>query len=115
MSQATHSKMAYASPGKKMRLAGVVILSAGLLSAALLWGLSKPAEVLPDEFATPDNSKRAARDIGTQLGQMGVLSYSLAEKMKDPDVQAGLILAVSFLTSAGCFYIAHLQMRAKES
>jgi hypothetical protein len=100
-------------PGAPMRIAGIVILLIGLAVAGLVYGLSKP-EALPDELATPDNSKIVARDVARNYGQMGTFSYSLSEYLKDPAIRAAVIALTSVLVASGCFYIAHLQTRDPE-
>lgn len=101
----------YRKPGEAMRMAAVIILIIGLVSAGLVYGLSKPAEISPDDMATPETSKRSARDVSLNYGQMGAFSYNLGEDLKDPRIQAGIIAAVSIFVAGACFYIAHLQTR----
>lgn len=98
-------------PGAHTRLAGIIILAFGLVTAGLVYGLSNPPDTSPDEMATPDNSKIAARDIRLNYGQMGAFSYTLGEDLKNPAFQAGLIAGFAILISGVCFYIAHLQTR----
>jgi hypothetical protein len=97
-------------PGAPLRVAGLIILLVGLVCAGLVYGLSKP-DVSPDEMATPDNSKIAARDVARNYGQMGAFSYSVGEYLQDPATRAGIIALASILVASGCFYIAHLQTR----
>lgn len=98
-------------PGAGFRTAGVIILLIGLVSAGLVYWLSTPAEVLPDELATPENNKKAARSIETDFGKMGDFSYALGEDLKDPLNRAAIVAIASILAASGCFYIAHLQDR----
>src|ERR1700722_13908142 len=109
--QATSTPASASTPGAKFRTAGVIILLIGLVSAGLVYWLSTPAEVLPDELTTPENNKKAARSIETDFGKMGDFSYALGEDLKDPLNRAAIVAIASILVAAGCFYIAHLQDR----
>jgi hypothetical protein len=102
-------------PGARVQLAGIIILAVGLVTAGLVYGLSKPAEDLPDELGKPENFKRSARDLASNFGQMGVFSYDLGQELQDPAIQAAIIASVAILISGGCFYIAHLQRRDPEA
>ena len=92
------------------RIAGVVVLIIGLAIAGLVYGLSTRPDS-PDELSTPDNNKRAARDVATNFGQWGAFSYNLSQALHDPATQAAIIAIGSILVGGACFYIAHLNSR----
>ncbi len=100
--------------GAPLRMIGVVVLVAGLVIAGLVYGLSKPPEVLPDELANPAGYKKSAREMDTIYGRMGGFSYAVTQDLKDPMVQAVIIAIGSVIVATGCFWVAEIKRRAEE-
>ncbi len=46
--------------------------------------------------------------MGVLYGKMGVLILEWSDDLKQPGTQAVIIVAVSILIAAGCFYFARL-------
>jgi hypothetical protein len=108
--QTTPGPAAATNLAGSFRIAGIVILVIGLAIAGLVYGLS-PRPDSPAELNTPDNNKRAARDVASNFGQWGAFSYSISEDLHDPATQAAIIAIGSILVGGACFYIAHLNTR----
>lgn len=108
--QTTLGTASAADLARNFRIAAVVILVIGLVAAGLVYGLSARPDSL-DDLNTPDNNKRAARDVASNFGQWGAFSYNLSEELKDPAIKAGIIAGATILLAGACFYIAHLNGR----
>ena len=101
--------------GVRLRTIGVLVLLLGLAGAGLVYWTGAPEEDLSDDVSIAETSKKAARDIELNFGKMGLLMNDLSEVLKRPGVRAVMVLAGSTLAASGCFYLARLQARWKES
>jgi hypothetical protein len=87
----------------RLRLAGVVILSAGLISAGILyWARSRDANL--DQYREAQ-ARAETRQMQLLYGSSGGLAEDLSNALKKPANQAVIIAAVSGLIAAGCFYL----------
>jgi hypothetical protein len=86
-----------------LRLAGVIILVVGLISAGLLYWLRTNNSNL-DQLR--DSQARAeSRQMQLLYGSSGSLTSDLTNALKRPANQAILIALVSALVAGGCFYL----------
>jgi hypothetical protein len=93
---------------RRLRAIGTLVLLLGFVGAGLVYWTGAPPEDLSDDMLTPDNSKKAARDIEVNFGKMGLLMVNLSDDLRQPGTQAALIVVVSILLASGCFYLAGL-------
>lgn len=92
---------------KRLRLAGIIVLLLGVVAAGIIWGLGTR---VPDSSGDLSMQKfdRARRiQMGQLFGGMGGLIQDSSDAVKQPGVQAGLILAAAVILAAGCFFFAH--------
>ena len=87
----------------RLRLAGSIILSAGLVSAGLLYWLRTQNSNL-DQYREAQ-ARAESRQMQLLYGQSGSLTEDLSNALKRPGPQALLIATVSGILAAGCFYL----------
>lgn len=93
---------------KRLRIMGVVVLALGLASAgAVYWVGAHSSEPSEDELL-PGHTRAETRQMEILYGKMGLLTQKLSDHLKQPGTQAFLIVTVSILAAAGCFYLARL-------
>ena len=98
----------------RLKTVGVFVLLLGLASAGLVYWTSAPPQDLSDDMPTARTSKKAARAVEVNFGQMGLVMNDLWEDLQDPGTQALIIMGASILVASGCFYFARLQPRRDE-
>ncbi|MGB7768311.1 MAG: hypothetical protein WBN22_05585 [Verrucomicrobiia bacterium] len=93
---------------KRLRTIGVIVLLLGLAGAgAVYWWGTHSSGPTEDELL-PGNAKAVSHQMGVLYGKMGVLILEWSDDLKQPGTQAVIIVAVSILIAAGCFYFARL-------
>jgi hypothetical protein len=86
-----------------LRRAGVVVLSLGLVSAGILyWVRSRDSNL---EQYRESLARAESRQMQMLYGSSGGLAEDLTNALKRPTDQALLIVAVSGIIAAGCFYL----------
>jgi len=87
----------------RLRLAGVIVLSLGLISAGVLyWARTRDSNL--DQYR--DAQARAeSRQMQLLYGTSGSLTEDLTNALKRPANQAIIICVVSGLIATGCFYL----------
>ena len=91
------------------RIAGGITLVVGLGLASLVWWIDSRSASAFDA-----DSKIEVRQVETLYGQQGIMLQNLTDALKQPGTQAVLILVVTGLIAAGCFYVAYLSARDVE-
>jgi|SRR5579862_2071732 len=100
---------------KQFRLAGVVILALGLISAAAVYwsGVRSNDQAGQDADVvsplSPDDSRRYAYTVQTYSGDVGLLLDKLVRleaELKEPKGVALVIAVVSVSLAMGCFLVA---------
>jgi hypothetical protein len=99
----THSAFRLA---RRLRIIGVSALLIGIASACLVYWLGIRSRDLAEDAATVGYYKTSARQMGVLYGQMGVMTDDLLADLKQPKVQAMIIVAVAVLAAFVCFYFA---------
>ena len=94
--------------GKRLRVAGVLILVLGIGMADLIYWRGSRSTGLPDDPALLGYDKTQNRQLGNLYGQQGVLAQEWADDLKEPRTQAIIIVAASTLAAGACFYVAGL-------
>ena len=87
----------------RLRLSGIVILSAGLISAGLLYWLRTENSNLDQIRASQAHAE--SRQMQLLYGRSGGLTADLSNFFAQPGAQAVLIIIISGVIAAGCFYL----------
>jgi hypothetical protein len=98
-------------PRKKsihLKRAGSIILAAGILAAGIIYWLGTRNNGLNDDPSMQGFARAEQHQMGQLYGNSGEMMDDWADDLKQPGTQAVLILIVSGLAAAGCFYFARL-------
>jgi hypothetical protein len=93
---------------RRLKWTGRVILAAGLVTAAWVYGMGWRNKELRNDPSMLGFNRAEQRQMGELYGQSGLLMDEWMNDLKRPGTQAGLILVSSGLVAAGCFYLARL-------
>jgi hypothetical protein len=86
-----------------LRLAGVIVLSLGLISAGILyWARTRDSNL--DQYREAQ-ARAESRQMQILYGTSGGLTEDLSNALKRPANQALLIVTVSVLIAGACFYL----------
>ena len=92
----------------RLRMIGIIVLVLGLGSAGAVYWLGTHAPDVSDDISMVGYNKARTRQMGMLYGKMGPIIEGWFDDLKEPGTQAEIIVAVSILISAGCFYFARL-------
>jgi hypothetical protein len=95
----------------RLRIIGTVVLILGLLAAGLVYALEKPPEDLPDSLGDPTGFKKSSRQMEDLYGKAGSFSYALTQDLKDPAIQAVIIVVGTVIVGGGFFWVAEMKSR----
>jgi hypothetical protein len=99
---------------RRLRLAGVGVLLLGLTTAGLVyWCGTRGADWSADP-AMAGLHKAQERRMGVLYGDMGLLAQEWYDDLKRPGTQAAIILGISGLLAAGCFFFARWPIDSDE-
>jgi len=87
----------------RLRKAAAIILAAGLISAGLLYGLRTENSNL--DQLRESQARAESRQMQLLYGRSGGITEDLSNALKRPGPQALLIIAISGIIAAGCFYL----------
>jgi len=87
---------------------GIIVLVLGLGSAGLVYWLGTRSPDVSDDLSMLGYNKAQTRQMGMLYGKMGPVIEAWFDDLKQPGTQAEIIVAVSILIAAGCFYFARL-------
>ena len=104
MADPTENQTTSSRRSARLRTVGLVVLFAGLIGAGILYWNRGPD--LSDDPSMLGFNKAQERQMGVLYGKMGTLIEDWSDDLKRPGTQATLILMVSGLIAAGCFYFA---------
>jgi uncharacterized protein (DUF39 family) len=99
------------SPSKhsaRLRIIGIVVLVLGLGSAGLVYWLGTRSPDVSDDLSMVGYNKAQTRQMGMLYGKMGPVIEEWFDDLKQPGTQAEIIVGVSIVIAAGCFYFARL-------
>ncbi len=91
---------------RRLRMIGAVVLAFGVFAAdGVYWlGTRSPAGESPLPVAGEDKS--ATRQSEMLLGKQAVFASEMQQTLKNPIVQAGLVVVVAIIVAGGFFYAA---------
>ena len=92
----------------QLRMIGIVVLVLGLGSAGLVYWLGTRSPDVSDDISMLGYNKAQTRQMGMLYGKMGPVIEEWFDDLKQPGTQAEIIVVVSILAGAGCFYFARL-------
>ena len=92
----------------RLKRAGIIILVAGILAAGIVYWLGTRNNDLNNDPSMQGFNRAEQTQMGQLYGHSGAMIDDWADDLKQPGTQAILILIVSGLASAGCFYFARL-------
>ena len=90
----------------RLKLAGRIILGAGILSAGLVYWLASRTQTDPDDPMMAGYSKVADRQLNIMYGKMGSATHDLLADLERPGALAVIILICSILVALVCFRLA---------
>ena len=92
----------------QLRMIGIVVLVLGLGSAGVVYWLGTRSPDVMDDISMLGYNKAQTRQMGMLYGKMGPVIEEWFDYLKQPGTQAEIIVVVSILAGAGCFYFARL-------
>ena len=92
----------------RLRMIGIIVLLLGLGSAGVVYWLGTRSPDVSDDLSMLGYNKAQTRQMGMLYGKMGPVIEEWFDDLKQPGTQAEIIVAVSILIAAGCFYFARL-------
>jgi len=93
---------------RRLKIAGSSVLALGIAAAGLVYWLGTRNADLSDDPSMQGFNRAEQRQMGELYGKSGQLIEDWSEDLKQPGTQAVIIVVVSGLVAAGCFYFAHL-------
>ena len=93
---------------RRLRTIGLIVLVLGLGGAGLVYWLGTRSPDVMDDLSMVGFNKARTRQMGMLYGKMGPVIEGWFDDLKQPGSQATIIVMVSTLIAAGCFYFARL-------
>lgn len=93
---------------RRLRTIGLIVLVLGLGGAGLVYWLGTRSPDVMDDLSMVGFNKARTRQMGMLYGKMGPVIEGWFDDLKQPGTQAEIIVAVTILIAAGCFYFARL-------
>jgi len=90
----------------KLKLAGIIIVLLGFISAGVVFELGRLAADAALDPSMIGYDKQQNEQMERMYGKSGELMEDLSNGLKQPNTQAGIIVAVSIATSLICFRLA---------
>ena len=92
----------------RLRIIGIIVLVLGLGGAGLVYWLGTRSPDVSDDLSMVGYNKAQTRQMGMLYGKMGPVIEEWFDDLKQPGTQAEIVVVVSILVAAGCFYFARL-------
>jgi flagellar basal body-associated protein FliL len=92
----------------RLRLIGIIVLLLGIGGAGVVYWLGTRSPDVSDDLSMVGYNKARTRQMGMLYGKMGPVIEEWSDDLKQPGTQAKIIVGVSILAAAGCFYFARL-------
>jgi hypothetical protein len=87
---------------------GVFVLVLGIGGAAILYWLRTRSPDFSNDLSMVGYNRAEQRQMGRLYGKSGLLIEQWSNDLKQPGTQATIIVVISTLIMAGCFYFARL-------
>jgi len=95
-----------AKASARLKLAGRIILGAGILSAGVVYWAASRAQTDPDDPMMAGYSKVEDRQLNIMYGKMGSTFHDLLADLERPGALAVIIIIFSILIALVCFRLA---------
>ena len=92
----------------RLRMIGIIVLLLGISGAGAVYWLGTRSADVSDDLSMVGYNKVRTRQMGMLYGKMGPVIEEWFDDLKQPGTQAEIIVAISILMAAGCFYFARL-------
>jgi len=104
----TNSAVACSKRVARLRLIGIIVLLLGISGAGVVYWMGTRAPDVSDDLSMVGYNRARTRQMGMLYGKMGPVIENWCDDLKQPGIQAEIIVAVSIFAAAGCFYFARL-------
>ena len=92
----------------RLRMIGIIMLLLGIGGAGVVYWLGTRSPDVMDDLSMVGYNKAQTRQMGMLYGKMGPVIEEWFDDLKQPGTQAEIIVVVSILVAACCFYFARL-------
>jgi hypothetical protein len=99
--------------GARLKRIGAVVLALGIAGAGFVYWHGVRSDFSDDPSMAGFNRARS-HQMGIMYGKSGQMVDDLVDALKNPNVQAGLIAAISVLFALSCFYLGSSPARDVE-
>ena len=106
--QVTNPERPHKRRARRLRIAGVSVLALGLVTAGLVYRLGMRNAELNNAPSMLGFNRAEQRQMGQLYGKSGQMVDDWIDDLEQPRTQALLIVTVSALIAASCFYFARL-------
>ena len=96
-------------------MAGVLVLVLGIAGAGILYWLRTRSPDFSNDLSMAGYNRAETRQMGLLYGKQGLLLEKWSEDLRQPGTQAIIIVIVSTVVAAGCFYFARLSDDSDEA
>jgi flagellar basal body-associated protein FliL len=91
-----------------LKMIGLIVLALGLGGAGLIYWLGTRSPDVMNDLSMVGYNKAQRRQMGQLYGKMGTFTEDLYDDLKRPSTQAKIIVGISALIAASCFYFGQL-------
>ena len=85
---------------------GIIVLVLGIGGAGVVYWLGTRSPDVMDDLSMVGYNKAQTRQMGMLYGKMGPVIEEWFDDLKQPGTQAEIIVVISGLIAAGCFYFS---------
>ena len=103
-----NNQVSFPKRGARLRMIGIFVLLLGIGSAGVVYWLGTRSPDVSDDLSMVGYHRAQTRQMGMLYGKMGPVIEEWFDDLKQPGTQAEIIVVISILTAAGCFYFARL-------
>lgn len=93
--------------GVRLKRIGAVVLALGIAVAGFIYWHGVRSADFSDDPSMARFNRAQAHQMGVMYGKSGQMVDDLVDALKNPNVQAGLIAAISILFAVSCFYLGN--------
>jgi hypothetical protein len=93
---------------RRLRLVAIIVLVAGVISAGVVYWLETRSPDLRNNPAMLGFNRAETRQMEQLYGKQGELIEQWTDDLRQPETQAGIIVAAAVIFAAGCLYFARL-------